>query len=149
MARSAFSFDKIDTDVDTAVGVYGQSSFGSRSAQARKSVYASTPPTPSATVAIPAGADIQEIENMKSEYVVAQMTLSKEQMSIFSRDIAFLRQAVGQLQEAMGTSADGHSRGHAALGDRVAFLEKDVGDSFEKHAKALKEVKGALEEHVR
>jgi len=124
MSRSAFSFDQIDTNGDGAIS-RSEFAWGGRGSDI--SLHSRG-----------RGSDIHEIEKMKSEHFVAQMTLSKEQVEIFSRDISFLRQAVAQLQEAMGKSTDGHSRGHAALVDRVAFLEKDVGD-----------VKGAHEDHVR
>jgi len=56
-----------------------------------------------------------------------------------------LQQAVVQLQEFLGLTSQGG--GGSGLVDRVAYLERDVGDSFEKHVKALQELQSSHEAH--
>lgn len=80
------------------------------------------------------GIKIAELETLKSEHEAAQMSLNKEQIAILAHDVSQLRRDVLQLQNEVGL-ADGQDR----LRDRLAFLEKDTSDSFDKHAKAMDE----------
>jgi len=43
---------------------------------------------------------------------------------------------------------DGQAKGHAALADRVGFIEASFGDSFDKHAKALQDLRDSHEAHA-
>jgi len=78
---------------------------------------------------------IAETEAKKSGHRAALINLSKEQVTILSRDIWQLRQDVFQLQEEVGlTNAQDRLR------DRLGFLEKHTDDSLCKHAKAIDEL---------
>jgi hypothetical protein len=80
------------------------------------------------------GLKIAEIETLKSEHEAAQMSLNKEQTSIIAHDVTQLRRDVLQLQNEVGLG-----NGQDRLRYRLAFLEKDTGDSFGKHAQAMDE----------
>ncbi|CAK0798295.1 unnamed protein product [Prorocentrum cordatum] len=103
MSHLSSLFDQLDTNGDGVISRAEYAAAG-RGGRVRSPPGGASSgglsPAPMAVASVSSGAaDIEAIEVMKSEHYAAQMSLNKEQVAIFSRDMDRLQQAVAQLQE--------------------------------------------------
>ncbi|CAE7860007.1 unnamed protein product [Symbiodinium necroappetens] len=104
----------------------------------------------------------QELKQAKMQLEALHGKLSDEQGHREGRDKhhATLEERMRYLEQALGDSADKHSRElkahkdgrdkqHASLEEKVKYIEKLIGDSADEHAKKLEAHKRDLEDHKR
>lgn len=104
----------------------------------------------------------QELKQTKMQLEALHGKLSDEQGLREGRDKhhATLEERMRYLEQALGDSADKHSRElkahkdgrdkqHASLEEKVKYIEKLIGDSADEHAKKLEAHKRDLEDHKR
>jgi len=187
ISRSEFLFDRIDRNHD---GVISRSEFDAALA-APQSASAPKEPVRSGSTTAAAGSvpwpsrgllqrsandldssvtgwqsldDIEALEHSKTEHYVAQVTLSREQMALFSRELERLQHQVAQILGAGGAATSlrelAETVGYLELScspERLARLERSVGDLQDKHGRLAQDMRGqhaplpervaALEQH--